>query len=142
MNKLIVFIFAILLSSQVMAREVALVSGLTGNAFMIKNGHTKALSLGDAIEDFAEIYTEEGSQLTLSDHYDHIYYVSGSGHIKFLNKILELKNGYLRIQSYQKKLTHGLYEDKSACYSITNHAVMLPISISLGKPTVRHRAIL
>lgn len=81
---------------------LALVNSVKGNAFVMKqDGTTKTLSPGDHLYDFDEIVTETGGQISFSDYYDHQYHLSGSGQLKVLNKMVELKRGYLWQQSYK-----------------------------------------
>jgi hypothetical protein len=70
-----------------------------GNVFAIHQGVTYKLNMGDYIEDFVEILTEENGQISFSDFHDHTYHVSGSGHIKVMNKITEIRSGSLWVQS-------------------------------------------
>lgn len=78
---------------------IAVVASVGGNAFVLLGNKTVRLKAGTHIYDFSEIITEMGSQVTLSDYYDHKFHLSGQGHIKFFNKIVELKRGYLWVQS-------------------------------------------
>ncbi|MBT3586123.1 MAG: hypothetical protein HN509_14550 [Halobacteriovoraceae bacterium] len=96
---LIVFLF----SSQLWGRSpVAVVNSVIGNAFISQSKTTKKLHKGDHIYDMAEVFTEMGGQVSISDYYDHKFHLSGSGHIAFLNKTLELKRGYLWLQSFNE----------------------------------------
>jgi hypothetical protein len=78
---------------------VAMVNGVTGRAFLSKDGATKELRQGMLIEDFSDLVTEEGASVSLSDYYDHRFHIAGASQVKFLNKIIELRNGYLWVQS-------------------------------------------
>ncbi len=96
------FLFAgIFFSTSLFAKDIAVVQELYGNAFGIRDGKVRTLQRGDVISDLTEVVTEEGSQISLSDFYDHKFHLSGSGNIKFFNKTIELKKGYLWLQSYQ-----------------------------------------
>ncbi len=79
------------------ASAVAVVNNLIGRAFYSVDGKTKSLHNGDQIPAFSEVYT----QMTLSDYFDHKYHLAGSGHLQFLNKSVQLKDGYLWVQSFQ-----------------------------------------
>ena len=57
--------------------------------------------MGDYLYDFSEVMTEEGAQVSFSDYYDHQFHLAGSGHLKIMNKIVELVRGYLWVQSYR-----------------------------------------
>lgn len=93
-------IFA-LLPGLVLAKPVGMIFDVKGNAFIIKGTKVKQIRDGDLIEDLSEIMTEEGAQITFSDYYDHKFHLSGSGQVRFFNKVVELKKGYLWVQSYQ-----------------------------------------
>ncbi len=82
---------------------IAMVGSVKGNAFIHHLGKTKKVKVGDQIHNFSEIFTEVGSQVTFSDYYDHQYHLSGSGHVKLNGKTLELKGGYLWLQSYNRE---------------------------------------
>ncbi len=101
-NKFFVFTILSIFSFGVNASSKGIVSYLKGNAFIINNGQTKSLKIGDPVYDFSEVITEEGSDLTINDYYDHKYHLSGSGQFKILNKIIELKRGFLWVQSFGK----------------------------------------
>lgn len=81
------------------AKSVIMVSSLKGNAFASLMGRTWTLEGGEYLEDFTEILIEEGTQVTLSDYHQHKFHLSGSAHVKIINKVLELKRGYLWVQS-------------------------------------------
>ena len=46
-----------------------------------------------------EIITEVGAQVSINDYYDHIYHLSGAGHIIVHRNLVELKEGYLWVKS-------------------------------------------
>ena len=92
-------LFSLLLTSPVWAKSVAVVKSMVGNAFVVKDQRTWQLKPGMEIPDFAEVLTEEGSEVTLSDYYDHYIHLAGSGHLKLMNQTYELKRGYVWIQS-------------------------------------------
>lgn len=81
----------------------AIVSQVSGNAFMMSNGQTKTLKLGDRIDDFSDVVTEVGAQVTLTDYHDHKFHVSGSGHVKLERNQLTLERGYVWVQSFNQK---------------------------------------
>lgn len=86
---------------------VAVVSQVKGNAFYTLNGQTKQIKAGDHLPHNAEIFTDMGAQLSLNDYYDHIYHLSGGGHLVVLNNLLELKEGYLWVQGLKYNEMHG-----------------------------------
>lgn len=90
------------------ASAVAVVSSLSGRAFYTVDGRTKSLHVGDQIPAFSEVYTEVGAQLSMSDYFDHKYHLAGSGHLQFLSKSVQLKDGYLWVQSFQDGQTFSI----------------------------------
>ena len=82
---------------------IAMVGSVKGNAFIHHLGKTKKVKVGDHIHNFSEIFTEVGSQVTFSDYYDHQFHLSGSGHVKLNGKTMELKGGYLWLQSFNRE---------------------------------------
>ena len=92
-------VLALLLSGGLLAKPVVLVSSIKGNVFSVTNGKARELRVGDYVDDFSSIMTEEGAQITFSDFYDHKFHLAGSGMVKLLNRMLELKRGYLWVQS-------------------------------------------
>ncbi len=102
-SKFLLLVIALLvISSGLFAAPVARVQSVAGNAFVLENNRTRVLKPGENLEDYSEIITEEGSQVVFTDYFDHRFYLSGSGHVKLLNRITELRTGYLWIQSYNE----------------------------------------
>ncbi len=93
---------------------IGMVHEVRGNVFMTHLGKTLQLRAGAHIYDFAEIFTEAGSQVTVSDYFDHQFHLSGSGHIRFLNKIVEVKSGYLWFQSLSNANGHFYIQTANA----------------------------
>lgn len=81
---------------------IALVEKITGNVFAMNDGKTRVLKPGEHLYDLAEIITEEGAQITFNDYYDHKFHLAGSGHLKLRGKSVEIKRGYLWLQSFRK----------------------------------------
>mgnify|MGYP001200208394 CR=1 FL=1 len=82
-------------------KKLGVVEEVWGNVFLVEDGKTKQLRAGDYLYDFSEVMTEEGAQVSFSDYYDHQFHLAGSGHIKMMNKIVELVRGYMWVQSYR-----------------------------------------
>ena len=98
-NKLLIVLFVLVgFLPNAWAKTVAMVHAVRGNTFAIYEEKTWVLKPGDMIPDFAEVYTEEGAQITFSDYYDHKFHLSGSGHVKLLKGLVDLKSGYLWVQ--------------------------------------------
>ncbi len=81
------------------AAPVAMVTALKGRAFVFHEGKTSTLSTGDSIEDFSEVLIEEGAQISMADYFDHRYHISGSGHVRFMRRLIDLKRGSLWVQT-------------------------------------------
>ena len=108
-SKLLVIALAAMFCTETFAASaVAVVNSVIGRAFVSVDGRTKSLHPGDQVAAFAEVYTELGAQITLSDYYDHKYHLAGSGHLQFLNKTVQLKEGYLWVQSFQDRMTFSV----------------------------------
>lgn len=86
---------------------VAVVSSVKGNAFYTHKGQTKQIKAGDHLPHNAEVFTDMGAQLSLNDYYDHIYHLSGGGHLVVFNNLIELKEGYLWVQGLKYDELHG-----------------------------------
>ena len=78
---------------------VGLALVVQGEAFVVSENHTKTLETSDYIYDFSEIVTGENSQVTFKDNFDHKYHLAPGSHITLLNRIIELKSGYLWVKS-------------------------------------------
>ncbi len=88
--------------AQLYATPVGVITRLQGRAFVIHNGQTSVLKVGMMVEDFSEILSEEGSVLTFNDYFDHRYHVAGSGQLRVMRRLIDLKRGYLWVQTLQK----------------------------------------
>ena len=84
-------------------KSIGVANKVTGNVFIFKKNRMEKMKKGSKVYKDSEIITEEGAQISFSDYYDHKFHLSGSGHIKFMGKIMKLKRGYLWVQSYKKK---------------------------------------
>lgn len=80
----------------------AIVSSISGNAFVMSHGQTKTLMTGDRVSDSSDIVTEEGAQITLTDYYDHKFHLAGSGHLRLEGNQVALKRGYVWVQSFNQ----------------------------------------
>lgn len=76
-----------------------LVLSAKGEAFVVSENRTVPLETSDYIYDFSEIVTSDNAQVTFKDKFDHKYHLAPGSHIKILNRIIELKTGYLWIKS-------------------------------------------
>src|SRR3989339_367567 len=107
-SKLVLVVCACLLASSLHAKYVGMVDAVSGTAFLSYEERISNLQPGVLINDFSELITEEGAQITFSDYDGHRFFLSGSGHMKILNRLIELKKGYLWIQSLNKKEAYSI----------------------------------
>ncbi len=96
---LIVFIFSLPVKAFAGRGPWGVVKKLTGKAFLLDGDHSSELVEGQHFYDFSEILTEEGAQIVFSDFFDHLYILSGEGHLKVLNRIVELRRGFFWVQA-------------------------------------------
>ena len=82
---------------------IGVVDKVKGNVFAAQKNTMRRIRKGDKIYKYSEIITEEGAQISFSDHNDHKFHLAGSGHVRCFDKIMKLKRGYLWVQSYKKK---------------------------------------
>ncbi len=101
-TKISLLALLVVTASALAQKPSAIVSSVSGNAFVMSNGMTKTLHQGDRIIDFSDIVTEEGAQITITDYYDHKYHLSGAGHIKLERNQIELARGYFWLQSFNQ----------------------------------------
>ncbi len=104
---------ALLLVSGAHAKSVARVASVKGDVFAISKDVTFKVSEGDYFDDFTEILTEESGQISFVDYYDHTFHLSSSGHIKIMNKILELRSGHVWIQSKSRDKNFSIQTSNS-----------------------------
>jgi hypothetical protein len=101
----VLFTFCLTISTLAKDKIIAVASQVSGNVFYMSGGKTQVIKVGTHIPSQAEIFTEVGARLSINDYYDHLYHLSGSGHITLHRNLLELKSGYLWTQtkSYDDK---------------------------------------
>ncbi|WP_412463117.1 hypothetical protein [Halobacteriovorax sp. RT-2-6] len=93
--------FTVALGAETAKSPRAVVARVQGNVFVTSNQQTKKLDAGSYIYDFDDIFTEVGAELVFRDYFDHEYHVSGSSYVSMLNKIVELKSGYIWVKSIE-----------------------------------------
>jgi len=99
------------------AGSALLVNAVEGRAFAIKNDKISELKANDQIDDSSEIMVEENGQVSFMDFQDHKYHLSGGGNIKINKKVIELRNGYLWVQSFNEKDSYYIQTaNSSAAY--------------------------
>ncbi|WP_034721751.1 hypothetical protein [Bacteriovorax sp. DB6_IX] len=131
---LIKLVLLIALSYTVFAKAPkAVVNSVKGNVFVTSHGQTKKLDLGDYIYDFDQIFTEVGAQVSFNDYYDHTYHLSGSAHATILNKMIELRSGYLWTQSHENSENHFHVQTVNATVSYTHGEFVVSYDSESGK---------
>ena len=109
-NFIILFLFL-----STLAHGAVVVKQVRGNAFMIYNAKTQSLHTGDHIPANAEILTEEGTDLTLANYYQHQFHITGSSHLKVNKKDTILFEGYLWFRStFPNKISNHDFKIKTA----------------------------
>jgi len=110
MNKLLlntkikILIFFLLISFSSFGKDVARIIDLKGNAFSFnKSGHASQVYNGQHLKDLTELMVEDGSQITIINFYEHTFHISGGSHIRFMNKIIEVKSGQIWVHSENEK---------------------------------------
>lgn len=90
-----------LLSIQLYGQEnlAVAVGNVEGNAFYSIGGKTRVLKTGMQIPSGADIFTEEGAQLSFYDYFNHQFTLSGSGQLTVYSNKTMLKAGYLWVQT-------------------------------------------
>ena len=132
--KSISLISALIISINVSAKTPrAVVTGIKGNVFISQSGATRKLDVGSYIFDFDQIFSEVGAQLTFNDYSDHVYHLSGSGHISMLNKMVELKGGYLWVQSLEESDEHFHVQTVNATVSYSRGEFIVSYDTQSGK---------
>ena len=111
----------------------AIISAVKGNVFKTSNGVTKKVSPGEYVYDFDEIFTEVGAQVSFNDYFDHTYHLSGSGHVSILNKMIELKGGYLWAQSMENTTDHFHVQTVNSTVSFTHGEFVVSYDTESGK---------
>ncbi|MBT7611131.1 MAG: hypothetical protein HN576_15325 [Bacteriovoracaceae bacterium] len=82
--------------------SVAIVNDIKGTVFVSAHGKTAQLNIGDEILLGSEILTTAGGTVSLTDYYDHQFHLSNSSHVKLKGDTIQLRSGYLWMQSYRK----------------------------------------
>ena len=95
------FLTLVLLGMSSVAYGVTITS-LKGNVFVIlPQGKVQEAHYGQKLPDMTEIMTDETSQVAWRDEAGNFYQLAASGHIRFLNQIIELQQGNLWLKVTQ-----------------------------------------
>ena len=130
-----IFIFGILFTSSISAKMVArgIVTDISGKVFVTRNEKTVLLKHNDFLYNFDEIFTQIGAQISFHDYFDHRFHLSGSGYIKILNKMIELKSGYLWAQSLEKSSSPFYVQTINSTITYTQGEFIASFDIANGK---------
>ena len=102
LTSLILLLFVVEISAFAKAPR-AVISSVKGNVFLLTGDSMKKLNTGDFLYEFDELFTEIGAMATIQDYYDNQFHLSGSGHIRVMIRLIELKSGYLWTQNLEAK---------------------------------------
>ncbi|MBF0315944.1 MAG: hypothetical protein HQK52_21160 [Oligoflexia bacterium] len=80
------------------AREILRVKSISGKVFASFNEKTWILEEGASIDDLTEVLTEESAAITFSDLEGRRYHLSGATHVKFMNRLVELRKGHVWVE--------------------------------------------
>lgn len=83
----------------VLAKDVAMITQIEGNAFVFGKKYSGSLRYGSRIADMTEIMVEDDSYLTVEDYNGHTYHLAGGTHVKFFKNIIEVKAGKVWVNS-------------------------------------------
>lgn len=106
---------------------------IQGNVFITRSGETISVTAGDYLYDFDEVITEVGSQVTFKDYYDHKFHLSGSGYVAIMNKMIELKGGYLWVQNLESSNELYQVQTVNAMTSYSNGEFIISYDQDSGK---------
>ena len=115
---------------------VAVVNEVCGNVFVLDEGKTSAAVPGRHLNDFSEVIVEEGAQITFTDYHDHQFHLAGGGHVKLLNKIVELRGGYLWLQSYHQESDSFMIQTANAKISYTQGEAIVSFDQLSGRSQI------
>lgn len=91
-------------SSVVYASTGLLVSNSNGSVFSQSMGKSIMAQPGSYLSESSDVITSVGSSISLTDYHDHKWHLAGSGAMKFSGNKVELKSGYLWIQSFNHEV--------------------------------------
>ncbi len=86
---------------------IATVNSIKGAAFVTSNGETIQLKIGDELLKNAEISTTAMGAVSFSDYHDHQFHLPASSHVKLLGNNLQLRRGFVWVQSYSHEVNSG-----------------------------------
>jgi hypothetical protein len=86
------------------AKTAGMVERVYGKSFLFdEKGQTFSIFKGAKIREMSEIRVEEGSQLTIHTPENHYLHLASGTHVKFLDRAIEIKSGYVWLQSLDSK---------------------------------------
>lgn len=110
-----------------------IIEKVQGNVFVTRSGQTLNVGAGDYLYDFDEVITEVGSQVTFKDYFDHRFHLAGSGYVSILNKMIELKGGYLWVQNIESSKELFQVQTVNALTSYSNGEFIVSYDQDSGK---------
>ena len=106
-----------------------------GNAFLFNQKETKSINSGDVIYDLSELMVEDQGQVNFQDTNKNIYFLSAGAHIKFLNQMIELKNGFIWVKALNATQDKSIHTS-NAQVNYTMAEFIYHFDNSLGKTQV------
>ncbi len=123
-------------TSSFAASPKARVEFVSGRAFLISHGSTKVLKKGDHIYDLSDVVTEEGSLITFVNYFDQQFHLSGSAHVKIMNQIVELKRGYMWMESLSESEVQSSIQTPNAIVQFDRGQAIVSYDQYSGKTQV------
>lgn len=120
------------IGSPLWAKDRVVVQSVEGRVFAMLGEDVWEIQPKEVLPDFVEIVTEEGSQVELYDFNDNKIILSGSSHLAVLNKIFELKRGYVWVQAFNKESVASI-QTPNANTSLTMGGVIVSFDGASGK---------
>ncbi len=114
----------------------AVVGDVRGNVFLLKNGNMTNLRMGDHLYEFDEVFTEVGSGVTLHDYHDNEFHLSGSSNVRIMNKLVELKSGYMWVQVTEPRNEDFLIQTINASLSYNSGEFVISFDQDSNKTQV------
>ena len=104
-NQLLLFLF-LFVQMESHGATTFFVDKVHGKAFVQKGDEIIELKQFMEIPDGVDIFTEVGASLSYRDQFDHAFHLSGAARARLDAHMVELKSGYLLIQSRSFQLPH------------------------------------
>ena len=123
-------------SSQILAKTVARVLEVSGNAFVFYGKKdSKRLFYGDKVEDMSEVMVDDDSTVSLKDEYGRVYHLAGGTYVKVFNNLLEIKNGNVWVSSDRAR-TFGVINSVNSLAKFTQGQFVYSFDNISGKSQI------